>query len=186
MLSPVMSSRSLESRGIAALILGLVVLILRGPMLVGLTLLFGGYLIANGIFALVSALKKGVEGRGWLFVEAAICIFAGFAIFARPLVTAFGLTYLIGVWAILSGVLQIGEAFILRRYIRREALYLLGGVLTLLLGFAILSGLFTRPFIIRPLIGIYGVLFGIFSLVAASEVHTLEESTVERKERPAA
>src|SRR5215813_3449197 len=140
MLSPVMSRHSLTGRGIAALILGIVALLTPGPILVGLTLLMGGYLFVNGIFALASALKKEVEGRGWLFLEAAICILAGIAIFVRPVFSAFGLTYLIGVWAVFTGALQIGEAFILRRHIRHEGTYLISGVLTLLLGFVILSG----------------------------------------------
>src|SRR5215470_7757335 len=138
MLSPVMSSRSLTGRGIAALILGIVALLTPGPILVGLTLLMGGYLLVNGISALASAVKKQVEGRGWLFFEAAVCILAGVAIFVRPLFSAFGLTYLIGAWAILTGALQVGEAFVLRRYLPREGLYLLNGLLTVLLGFLVL------------------------------------------------
>ena len=140
MLSPVMSSRGLAARGAAALILGVIVLLLPGPMLVGLTLVLGGYVLVNGILALASAFKKGVEGRGWLFLEAAVYILAGIVMFVRPLFTLVGLTYLIGSWAVLVGALQIGEAFVLRRYLRREGLYLLGGVVTLLLGLAILSG----------------------------------------------
>jgi uncharacterized membrane protein HdeD (DUF308 family) len=186
MLSPVMSSRGLAARGAAALILGVIVLLLPGPMLVGLTLVLGGYVLVNGILALASAFKKGVEGRGWLFLEAAVYILAGVVMFVRPLFTLVGLTYLIGSWAVLVGALQIGEAFVLRRYLRREGLYLLGGVVTLLLGLAILSGPSTGPRTIAALVGIYGIMFGIFSLAAARHVHVLEETQVEREERRAA
>jgi len=58
MLSPVMSSRSLKARGAAALILGIGVLLFRGRMLVGLTLLLGGYVLVNGISALASASEE--------------------------------------------------------------------------------------------------------------------------------
>ena len=186
MLSPVMSSRSLTGRGVAALILGIVVLLTPGPMLVGLTLLIGGYLLVNGIYALTSALKRQVEGRGWLFIEAAVCILAGIAIFVRPLFSVFGLTYLIGVSAVFVGALQIGEAFILRRHIQHEGAYLLSGVLTLLLGFVILSGPLIGLRTITALIGIYGIMFGIFSLASARYVKILEESTVEGEQRRAA
>src|SRR5690349_14451184 len=98
MLSPVMSSRGLAARGTAALILGIIVLLLPGPMLAGLTLVLGGYVLVNGILALASAFKKGVEGRGWLFLEAVVYIAAGIVI-VRPLFTLVGLTYLIGAWA---------------------------------------------------------------------------------------
>src|SRR3974390_791352 len=136
MLSPVMSSRSLVSRGTAALILGIVALVLPGPMLVGLTFVIAGYLLVNGISALVSALKKGVEGRGWLFLEAAVCILAGFAIFVvGPVFSAFSLIFLIGGWAVITGVVQIVEGFVLRRHIQHEGAYIFSGVLTLVFGF---------------------------------------------------
>jgi uncharacterized membrane protein HdeD (DUF308 family) len=61
MLSPVMSSRSLMGRGVAALILGIVALLTPGPMLVGVTLLMGGYLLVNGISALAFAIKREVK-----------------------------------------------------------------------------------------------------------------------------
>jgi uncharacterized membrane protein HdeD (DUF308 family) len=186
MLSPVMSSRSLTGRGIAALILGIVALLTPGPILVGLTLLMGGYLLVNGISALVSAVKKQVEGRGWLFLEAAVCILAGILIFVRPLFSAFGLTYLIGAWAVFTGALQIGEAFILRRHIQHEGTYLISGVLTLLLGFVILSGPLMGLRTIGAMIGIYGLMFGIFSLASARHVKVLEETTDEGEQRRAA
>jgi uncharacterized membrane protein HdeD (DUF308 family) len=186
MMSPVMSSRSLASRGAAALILGIVTLLLPGPILVGLTLVIGGYVLVNGISALASALKKGVEGRGWLFLEAAVCIFAGFAIFVRPLFSVFGLTYLIGAWAVLTGAFQIGEALVLRRHIQHEGAYLFSGVLTLLLGFVILSGPLLGLRTITAMIGIYGIMFGISSLASARHVKVLEESTVEGEQRRAA
>jgi uncharacterized membrane protein HdeD (DUF308 family) len=186
MLSPVMSSRSLKARGAAALILGIGVFLFRGRMLVGLTLLFGGYVLVNGISAFASALKKEVEGRGWLFFEAAVCIFAGIAIFVRPLFTAFGLTYLIGAWAVLTGALQVGEAFVLRRYLPREGLYLLDGLLTILLGFLVLSRPATGGLTLIAFLGIYGIFFGILSLAAASRVHVLEETGEKRDQRRAA
>jgi uncharacterized membrane protein HdeD (DUF308 family) len=186
MLSPVMSSRSLTGRGVAALILGIVALRMPGPMLVGLTLLVGGYLSVNGISALASALKKEVEGRVWLFLEAAVCILASIAIFVRPMFSVFALTVLIGTWGIFTGALQIGEAFILRRHMRHEGAYLLSGLLTLLLGLVILAGPLIGVGTITTMIGIYGIMFGIFSLASARHVKVLEERTVEGEQRRAA
>src|SRR5262249_12942581 len=150
-------------------------LLTPGPILIALAVLMASYLLVNGISALASALKKGVEGRGWLFFEAAVCILASIAIFMRPLSSALSLTYLIGFWAVLAGALQIGEAFILRRHIPHEGSYLISGVLTLLLGFVILSGPRTGLRTIGVLIGIYGIMFGIFSLVSARHVKVLEQ-----------
>lgn len=188
MMSPVMSSRSLVSRGTAALILGFVALLLPGPMLVGLTLVIGGYLLVNGFSALASALKHGVEGRGWLLLEASVCIFAGFTIFVRPLTSVLSLTLLLGAWAFITGAFQIGEAIILRRHIQHEGAYLFSGILTVLLGFVILAGPMVGLRTMTAAMGIYGIVFGLSSLASANHVKILEQSTAEgaRERRRAA
>jgi uncharacterized membrane protein HdeD (DUF308 family) len=121
-----------------------------------------------------------------LFLEAAVCILASIFIFVRPLFSTVRLTYLIGVWAVFTGALQIGEAFILRRHIRYEGSYLISGILTLLLGFVILSGPLMGLRTIGTIIGIYGLMFGIFSLASARHVKVLEESAEEGEQRRAA
>jgi uncharacterized membrane protein HdeD (DUF308 family) len=188
MWSPVMSSRSLRLRGILALIFGVIALLLPGPVLFSLTMLVGGYCLASGVVALVAGLKRNVEGRGWLLLEAAAGIFAGIATFTWPLLTVLTLTYLVAAWAVVTGVMQIAESIVLRRYIR-GGLHLLSGIVSILLGLLIMSRPAAGALTITFMLGIYGIIFGITSLMAGREVRQLEKSfsrPIEGEQRRAA
>jgi uncharacterized membrane protein HdeD (DUF308 family) len=104
----------------------------------------------------------------------------------RPLFSAFSLIFLIGAWAVITGVVQIVEGFVLRRHIQHEGAYLFSGVLTLLFGLVIVSGPAIGIRTITAMIGIYGIMFGISSLSSARHVKALEESTAETEQRRAA
>ena len=78
MRSAVMSSSSVAMRGIAALVLGLIALLLPGPALFALVFLFGAYALVDGILSLVAAAKENAEyGRGWLVLEGVAGIVVG-------------------------------------------------------------------------------------------------------------
>src|SRR5215510_2416169 len=128
MSSPVMSSWSVALRGLAALLLGFFALRRPGSVLLGLVLVFGAYALADGVLTLVAAAKENTEyGRGWLVLEGLADIFIGIVSFVWPGITALALTYLIATWAIIKGIFELVGAIRLRKYIRREWLYIVGG-----------------------------------------------------------
>ena len=103
-----MSSRIVTIRGIVALGLALIALLLHAQALVGLVSLFGAYALVAGILALVSAAKHNAEyGRAWMVLEGIAGILIGLATFARSGITVHALTYLIATWAIITGVFEI-------------------------------------------------------------------------------
>jgi uncharacterized membrane protein HdeD (DUF308 family) len=190
MLSPVMSSWSVAVRGIAALVFGLIALFLPGPALFALVFLFGAYALADGIFALVSAVREDPEyGRGWLVLEGIVGIIVGLATFAWPGITAVALTYLIAAWAIVTGILEIAGAIRLRRYIRHEWLYILGGALSVLLGVLIMGRPLIGALTLTWMLGVYGIFFGAMLLGLSFNLRKLERSAAippEEEQRRAA
>src|SRR5262245_19973062 len=134
MLLPVMSSRSAALRGFAALILGFLALARPGSVIVGFVLLFGAYVLVDGVLALAAAAKKNVDGRGWLVLEGFTDIVVGLVALVWPGITALAFSYLIAAWAIIRGLFEIAGAIRLRRHIRREWLYIVGGLVSILLG----------------------------------------------------
>src|SRR5262245_52180454 len=105
MSSPVMSSRTVALRGIAALIFGFLAVTRPASVLVGLVLVFGTYALVDGILTLFSAAKHNPEyGRGWLVLEGLVDILVGLATFVWPGITALALTYFIAAWAIIKGI----------------------------------------------------------------------------------
>ena len=69
-----------------------------------------------------------------LLLEAVIGIAAAIFVAACPgLLTEFTLGYIIGAWALLTGVFEIAAGVLLRRHIRREWLLAVSGFASLLL-----------------------------------------------------
>ena len=180
------NSRSLAARGIAALLFGIIALFLPGPVLLGLVIVFGAFAFVSGFSALIAALKKNAEGRGWLLLEAVAGIFIGLATLVWPGLTLLTLTYFIAAWAIMTGIFEIGGAIGLRKYIRNEWLYLLSGALSILLGLMLLARPFAGILTLTFVLGIYGIVFGIASLVASWKVRKLEKGIPPQEERRAA
>jgi uncharacterized membrane protein HdeD (DUF308 family) len=184
MSSPVMSSGSVALRGIAALVLGFFALRWPGSMLLGLILVFGAYALVDGVLALVSAAKGNAEyGRGWLVLEGLADIFVGLATFAWPGITLLALTYLIATWAIIKGIFALAGAIRLRRYIRHEWLYILGGLVSILLGVAIFGRPILGALAITSMLGIYGVFFGIVLLGLSFSLRRVEKAVLPEVER---
>jgi uncharacterized membrane protein HdeD (DUF308 family) len=172
-----MSSGSVALRGIAALIFGFFALARPGHVLVGLIIVFGAYAIVDGILALVSAARENAEyGRGWLVLEGLTGIVIGLATFVWPGITALVLTYLIAAWAIVRGILEISGAIRLRKYIRHEWLYIVGGVVSILLGFFIIGRPISGALAITWLLGIYGLIFGVDLLGLSFNLRKVEKA----------
>ena len=155
---------ALALRGVAALILGIACFVLTGAALVVLIALFAVYLLLDGGFALAA----GVRSKSWFMsAEGVVGILAGATIFIYPGLTALILAYLIAVWAVVTGILEISAAFRLRRIIANEWSLALGGILSILFGVLIAifpgAGLVTIVY----LIGAYAILAGILLLVLA-------------------
>ena len=134
MWSLAMNSRTLAARGHSGIIVRYHHSISSGPGSVGPCDLVGVYALVSGGSAPIAAMKKGVEGRGSLLLEALAGIFIGLATLVWLGLTMLILTYLIGAWAIVTGIFEIAGAIGLRQYIRNEWLYLLGGAFSILLG----------------------------------------------------
>jgi uncharacterized membrane protein HdeD (DUF308 family) len=108
--------RALALRGLVALLFGLVVLFWPGLVLTVLALLFGIYAVVDGTITLVPALRSRDRGsrRTLPLVEGAVGIIAGLVALLWPGLSASGLVYVIAGWAVVTGVLKILTAILLR------------------------------------------------------------------------
>lgn len=126
-------------RGLAALFLGLVALLLPGLTIAALVLLFGAYALVDGFAAIINAFRQRSGDWVWHLVQGLLGIAAGFIAFFAPASAALALALLIAAWAILSGVSQIALAIQLHRKVRGEWLWAVAGVLSLIFGFIVLA-----------------------------------------------
>ena len=130
------SARALLVRGIIYLLFGVLALVLPNLTVRLLIILFGIFAIVGG----AGSIGMGLMGRGelaaWrlLVAEGAVGLVLGILMLAFPSFTEALLVILIGVWAILSGIFEIGDAIRLRRQIEGEWAMGLMGLLSLVLG----------------------------------------------------
>ena len=138
-----------------------------------LTLVFGAYVLFDGLLGIWSAIL-GRRGH-WLLLLlwALVGVAVGFITLVNPLITAVALIFYIGGWAIATGVFEIAAAIRLRKEIEGEWRLILGGVLSILFG----AVLFLRPGVgalaFIWLIGSYAFLFGVALVVFAFKVRSV-------------
>jgi uncharacterized membrane protein HdeD (DUF308 family) len=153
-------------RGLAGILFGIITLVAPGVSLAALVLLFGAYAFADGILALVTAVRHRGEGRwGMLLLEGLVGIAAAAVTVLWPGITAIALLYLIAAWAIVTGVLELVAAVRLRREIKGEWLLALGGIASI--AFGVLVALYPAAGALTVVlwIGAYALVFGMLLVV---------------------
>jgi uncharacterized membrane protein HdeD (DUF308 family) len=153
-------------RGIFAILFGLLTWFLPGIALLTLVFMFGFYAITDGVFNITAAFgrnRSAERDAPWwaLLIQGVLGIIAGCLAFFIPGLTALALLYLIGGWALATGVLSIVTAVRLRKQITGEWVMVLSGVLSIIFGVLLFA--FPGPGALAVLIwiGAYAVVFGI-------------------------
>jgi uncharacterized membrane protein HdeD (DUF308 family) len=99
--------------GVLAIIAGIFVVSTPGFGLATLAVIFGIWLIAAGVIALMNA-SRVQEGRGWEIARGIIDVIAGVIIVVQPDIGLVTLAVIGGIYLILVGLLQISAGFTLR------------------------------------------------------------------------
>jgi uncharacterized membrane protein HdeD (DUF308 family) len=178
-------------RGALAILFGVTALVWPGITLFALVLLFGAYSLADGAFTLAAALGRrdrgttDTSGRIWLVVQGIAGIIIAVLAFVWPGITALALLWLIGVWAVVIGVLEVIAAVRLRRELRREWLLGLSGAATALFGILLIVWPAEGVLTLIALIGISAVVFGVALLAFAEHMRRRQRPETGHHRRPA-
>jgi uncharacterized membrane protein HdeD (DUF308 family) len=132
-------------RGIAGVLFGLATFFAPGISLAALVLLFGAFAFADGLLAIVSAIRRrGSSSRWWMVLLHGLAgVAVGVVTVIWPDITALALVYLIAAWALVTGGLEIAAAIRLRKVILGEWLLILSGLAAVALGLVLV--LFPGP-----------------------------------------
>jgi uncharacterized membrane protein HdeD (DUF308 family) len=155
-------------RGLAGILFGVLTFVWPELSFAALVLLFGAYAFADGVLALITAVRQRGNDRWWLLVLHGVLGMAiGIATVLWPGITALALLYLIAAWALVTGVLEIAAAIRLRKVITGEWLLALAGIASVALG--ILLVLFPGPgaFALVIWIGAYALVAGVLLVMLA-------------------
>jgi uncharacterized membrane protein HdeD (DUF308 family) len=150
-------------RGVVAVLFGILTFIWPGLSLAVLVLLFGAYVLVDGLFAIVAAMKAPARNKRWwvLLIEGIVGVIIGVLTFFWPAMTALALLYFIALWALITGVLEIGAAIRLRKSISNEWLLVISGFLSILFGLALVIVPVAGALAVVWLIGVYAIVFGV-------------------------
>jgi len=173
-------------RGVAAVVFGILALLLPGTTLAALVLLFGAYAILEGVFSLIAAVRGRTDEPRWLLaLQAIVSIAAGFVTFLWPGLTALVLLYVIAAWALVIGVLQIVAAVRLHSRIRGEGWLVLSGILSVIFGVLMMWAPGAGALALVLWIGSYAIVFGALLIVLAYRLRGWRLKAEERLSRAA-
>jgi uncharacterized membrane protein HdeD (DUF308 family) len=154
-------------RGIALLILGVLLLYKPGITVLLLVQFLGAYFFVDGIFTVVKSIigREFIEGWGWGVFVGILEVVGGIIVFARPIASAVltvgFLVYFIAFFAMFFGFLGIITGIRLRKEIKGEWSMILGGLIAVIFGILLILNpeASTSTFIIIK--GVFAVIGGV-------------------------
>jgi uncharacterized membrane protein HdeD (DUF308 family) len=156
------------ARGVLAILFGLIAFFAPGATMLSLVLLFAIYTFADGIFAIISAVRAARKGEHWgaLTVEGVVDILAGIVAVAMPGLTVVVFVALVAAWAVITGGLMLWASFKLDADHGRWWLAL-GGIASLVYGALLVIAPMLGALVLTWWIGAYAIVFGIAMLALA-------------------
>jgi len=159
--------------GFALAIVG--VLAIGMPFVTAVTakLLLGLALLAASVFEAIHAIRMRRQNSVILgLLTAGITLAAGLILITYPVASLFFLTIVLASFLIAVGAVRIVLALELRREVPGWGWYLFGGILSVILGIVIWSGLpGSAVWVIGTLIGVYLIYFGVADIALGLALH---------------
>jgi len=162
-------------RGLFAVILGILALIWPKPTMLVLILLFGSYMLVDGIFTVFTGIaSRGSFKRWWaVLLEGVTGILIGLLTFIWPNTTALVLLYFVAAWAIITGIFEIVAAIEFRSAIDGDWAMIFGGILSILFGVLLFAHPGAGAVSLLWLFAIYAIVSGILLMILALRLRQL-------------
>lgn len=165
-------------QGVAALIVGVLLLASTQKTVVVLGALLGIYWIIGGIFNLVAALSGHVsDHRWWVVIAGVISIIAGIIVLENMIWSAVVITRIavifLGISALINGVVTIFAGRKKQDHRERSLAGFFLGIFYVLFGFLVLANLFVSQVALIYAIAIWGIVGGIILIVLSFQVKKL-------------
>ncbi len=164
-------------RGALAVVFGLAILLGRNVTLSILVVLFAAYVIVDGLWAVAAGVRASARRfEGWpVALEGLVGIAVGVLALGWPFVSR-EFIYVVALWGVLTGVLEILAALSLPRDPGGHWLLATGGLSSLFLAILILLLPQAQGGVVT-LIGVYALVFGVLMSLAALRFRTVRART---------
>ena len=153
-------------KGIIMILLAILIFMSPADALLTYVLWIGiGFSIA-GVVRIVQGFqaKGAIEGWGWIVFEGVMDIIIGFVFMAHPALTASMLPFLLGLWGTFYGFYLIVDAF---SGTGSMGWKLIAGILTVIIGFAIMFNPVMMGMTVAIWIGIMLLVVGTYNVIAS-------------------
>ena len=159
---------ALAIRGVLGIAVGLVAFVLPAATMLALVLVFAAYMLVDGVFAIMAAVRAAREHERWglLVLEGVADIVAGGIAVVWPGITVLAFVLLVAAWAIVSGGLVLVASFRLNIEHGRWWLVLAGAV-SVAYGVLLVVAPMIGALVLTWWFGAYALVFGVALLVLA-------------------
>jgi len=153
---------ALVLRGLLGIGLGVITFVWPGITLASLVILFGIYAFIDGVLAGIAAVRALERHERWgaLLIEGIAGILTGIVAFVWSAITTVVLVFIVGAWAIVTGVFEIAAAMKLRKHVSGEWLLAVTGIASVIFGALILFAPLVGALVLAIWIGAYAFVFG--------------------------
>jgi len=162
-------------RGVVAIIFGMMAFAYPGLTVAVLVLLFGAWVLVDGIFRIIGAIghRSSDPDWGWQLVIGILGIIIGLLTFHAPTITALALVIYIAAWALMIGATEIVAAIKLRHEIKGEWFLILMGVVSIIFAIMLLWNPLPGALALVWLIGSYAIVFGVLGIIFGFRLRSL-------------
>jgi uncharacterized membrane protein HdeD (DUF308 family) len=163
-------------RGVFAILFGLVALFLTGPTILSLVLFFSAYMLVDGVFGIIAAVRAARQGERWglLVLEGILNIAVGVIALLMPGLTVIAFVLLLAAWSLVSGGLMVGAAFRLSKDYGRWWLAI-AGVVSIVFGVLLAIAPVIGAVVLTWWLGAYALAFGVALLVLAFQLRARKD-----------
>ena len=168
-------------QGALTIAFGIAALAWPGLTLAILLLVLAAFLIVEGGAAVFAAIR-GRQGI-WYVLGGAAGVIAGLVLLFRPGMSAYALSVVIGLWALIRGFIEIVAAIVLRKEIQGEFWLGLAGLVTAAFGLFVILRPGEGILAILGIIGFFAILKGAILCLLAFKLKGLKGRVAELRER---
>jgi uncharacterized membrane protein HdeD (DUF308 family) len=159
-------------RGVVAILFGIFAFARPGAMSLGLLMLFAAYAFVGGVATIITAARRERAGSSWgmLLLDGILGIAVAIVAVLWPATAVVAFVWVLAVWAVVTGGLEIASAISLRKVIEHEWALGLAGLVTVALGVL----LFMRPVVgavaVVWWLGAWALVFGALMIATGFEL----------------
>ncbi|MBU2652058.1 MAG: DUF308 domain-containing protein [Bacteroidetes bacterium] len=163
--------------GVIALIFGIFAIILPNSTIMTIAKYFGLIVLIAGVILLIGGIMNQRKGKPstLLFTEAVISIVIGLIIMIFTKQTLMLFVILIGIWAIILGILQLTLFFSIKDELTGKTGLLINGLITLVFGILIFFNPFTAVKAFTVIVGIVALFFGAVLIFYSMKIKSIKE-----------